>query len=64
MDKNHPEQNIPNKRQTPGQKTREQLIEILYRGLLSGFFVLDLLKIGGSEMCDMLLRGPGMCDKV
>jgi len=31
---------------------------------LSGIFVLGLLKIGGSEMCDVLSGGPGMCDKV
>jgi len=38
---------------------------ICARGLLSGFFVLSLLKIGGSEMCDLLSgRGPGMCDEV
>ena len=37
----------------------------MYKGLLSGFFVLRLLKIvGGSEMCDVLLGGPGMCEKV
>jgi len=33
-------------------------------GFCQGFFVLGLLKIGGSEMCDVLLGGPGMCDKV
>ena len=56
---NHPGQN------PPGQKPREQLRENLYRGLLSGIFVLGLLKIvGGSEMRDVLSGGPGMCDKV
>jgi len=58
------------RQKTPGQKPpdkspREQLRENLYRGLLSEFFVLGLLKIGGSEMCDVLLGGyPGMCDIV
>jgi len=48
----------------PGQKPREQLRENLYRGLLSGFFVLGLLKIGGSEMCDVLFAGvPGCVTK-
>ena len=37
---------------TPEQKPREPLREILYRGYLSGLFV--LLKIGGSETCDVL----------
>ena len=37
----------------------------MYRGLLSGFFVLGLLKIEEvSEMCDVLLRGvPGCVTK-
>jgi len=51
---------------TPGQKPREQLRENLYRGLLSGFFVLGLLKIGGSDMCDVLSGVTGCvtkCDK-
>ena len=66
-DKNHPGQNFPDKRppdKTPEQKPREQLRENLHMGLLSGFFVLGLLKIGGSEMCDVLLGGPGMCDRM
>ena len=41
MDKNHPRQNLPDK------SPREQLRANLYKGLLSGFFVLGLLKIGG-----------------
>jgi len=62
---NHPEQNLPDKRQNPRTKIpREQLRENLYRGLLSRFFVLGLLKIGGSEMCDVLLGGiPGCVTK-
>src|SRR6218665_963172 len=44
---------------------REQLRENLYRGLLSGYFILGLLKIGGSEMCDVLLgpRDVTKCDR-
>ena len=42
--------------------------ENLYRGLLSGFFVLGLLKIGGgSEMCEYFWGVPGgvtKCDRV
>ena len=57
MDKNHPEQNLPDKRPT------EQLRENLYRGILSGFFVLGLLNIGGPEMCDVLLGVPGCLTK-
>ena len=57
-----PPRTKPSRQKTPGQKPldkspREQLRENLYRGLLSGFFVLGLLKIGGSEMCDVLLGG-------
>src|SRR6218665_1495853 len=67
-DKNHPRQNLPDKRppdKTPGQKPREQLRENLYKGLLSGFFVLGVLKIGGvPEMCDVLLvEVPGCVTK-
>jgi len=41
------------------------LRENVYKGLLSGFFILGLLKIGGSEMCDVLSgRGvPGCVTK-
>src|SRR6218665_88876 len=54
------------RQKNPGQKSpdkspREQLRENLYRGFLSGFFVLGLLKIGGSEMCDILLGGFRGC---
>src|SRR6218665_337523 len=48
----------------PDKNPREQSRENLYNGFLSGFFVLGLLKIGGSEMCDVLSGGPGMCDSV
>ncbi len=30
---------------------------------MSGIFVLELLNLGGTEMCDVLSGGPGMCDK-
>ena len=44
---------------------REQLRENLYRGLLSGFFVLGLLKIGGiRDVWRIFVGGPGICDKV
>src|SRR6218665_1592472 len=65
-DKNHPGQNLPDKRppdKTPDKSPREQLRENVYRRLLSGFFVLRLLKIGGSEMCDVLLGVPGCVTK-
>src|SRR6218665_1237136 len=67
-DKNHSGQNLPDKRppdKTPRTKTpREQLRENLYMGLLSGFFVLGLLKIGVSEMCDVLFwEVPGCVTK-
>ena len=59
MDKNHPEQNLPDK--NPG----EQLRENLYRGLLSGFFVLGLIKMGGPRCVTYFaMGGPDMCDKV
>ena len=63
-DKSHPGQNLPDKR-PPDKNLCEQLRENLYRGLLSGFFVLGQIKIGwGSEMCDVLSGGLGMCDEV
>ena len=50
---------------TPPEKNpSKQLGENFYKGLLTGFFVLGLLKIWGSEMCDALSGGPGMCDTV
>ena len=69
MDKTTPDKTFQTKdplTNPPGQKPRKQLSENLYRGFLSEFFVLGLLKnrAGGSEMCDVLLGGPGMCDKV
>src|SRR6218665_3993640 len=50
-------------RQKPPDKSpREKLREILYRGLLSRFFVLGLRK-RGSEMCDVLWGVPGCVTK-
>ena len=59
---NHPGLNFPDKRpsdKTPDKNPREQLTVNLYSGLLSRSFVLGLLKMGGSEMCDVLLGVPG-----
>ena len=69
-DKNHPDvlswvvfQTKHPLTKPPDKNPREQLRQNLYKGALSGFFV--LLKIGwGSEMCDVLSGGPGMCDEV
>ena len=63
-----PGQNLPDKRppdKIPLDKNpHEQLRENFYRGLLSGFFVLGLLKIRGSEMCDVLFwEVPGCVTK-
>ena len=59
MDKNHSGQNLrPTDKRPPDKSPHEQLRDNLYRGLSSGFFVLGLLKIGGSEMCDVLLGVP------
>src|SRR6218665_590944 len=64
-----PPRTKPSRQKTTGQKPpdkslRKQLRENLYRGLLSGFFVLGLLKIGwGSEMCDVLLGVLGCVTK-
>src|SRR6218665_86663 len=47
----------------PGKNPREQLRQNLYKGLLSGFFVLGLLKIGGPR-CVTFFRGvPGCVTK-
>src|SRR6218665_4161751 len=42
----------------PDKKPGEQLRENLYRGLLSGSFVLGLLKMGRSEMYDVFSGVP------
>jgi len=48
----------PPRTKPPGQKPREQLRENLYMGLLSGFFVLGLLKIGGFRDVWRTFGGP------
>jgi len=60
-DKNYPDKTFQIKdplTKPPDKNPRVQLRENLYKGLLSGFFVLGVLKIGGSVMCDVLLGGP------
>ena len=59
-DKKHPRQKTKPWTKTPANNWET----ICTGGFCQGFFVLGLLKIGGSEMCDVLLGGPGMCDKV
>src|SRR6218665_1361003 len=68
-DKNHPGQTFQTKdplTKAPDKSPREQLRQNLYRRLLSGFFVLSLVKIrGAGQGCvTYFLGGPGMCDKV
>src|SRR6218665_2593408 len=67
MDKNHPEQNLPDKRppdQTPGQNPPRTIEREFVQRAFVRVFVLGQLKIGRSEMCDVLLGGPGRCEKV
>jgi len=52
------------KTKTPDKNSREQLRDNLYRGLLSGFFVLGLIIIGGPRCVTYFRGGSGMCDKV
>ena len=52
-DKIHPAQNLPDKRppdKTPGQKYPRAIEREFVQGLLSGFSVLGLLKIGGRDL--------------
>jgi len=67
-DRNHPGQNIPNKTPSdkpPGQKPpRTILTEFIQRGFCLGFFVLDLLNIGGFWDMWRTFGGSGMCDEV
>ena len=58
-DKKHPGQNLSDKRQNPRIKP-PRTIE---RGILSGCFVLGLLKMGEFEMCDVLWGVPGCVTK-
>ena len=68
MDKNHPDKTFQTKyslTKLPDKRPREQARVNLYRELLSGFFVLGLLKIGRGPRCVTYFRGrPGMCYKV
>src|SRR6218665_2703016 len=54
----------PTRTKSPGQKPPRTIeIEFVQR-TLSGIFVLGLLKVGGSEMCDVLSGGvPGCVTK-
>jgi len=69
MGKNHPGQNLPNQRpsdKSSRTKTPQTIEREFVQGLLSGFFVLGLLKMGESEMCDVLWGVPGCvtnCDR-
>jgi len=54
----------PTPTKPPGQKPLRTIEIKFVQGTLSGIFVLGLLKIGESEMCDVLSGGPAMCDKV
>src|SRR6218665_2623135 len=70
MDKNHPGQNLPDKRpltKPPGQKPPRTIEREFVKEAFVRVFVLGLLKIGGgAEMCDVLSGVPGCvtkCDK-
>src|SRR6218665_2533036 len=66
MDKNHPGQNLPGKRpldKSPRTKALANNRERICTGFLSGCFVLGLLKLGGSEMCDVLWGVMGCVTK-
>ena len=66
MDKTHPGQNIPDKRSldnAPGQKPPRTIEREFVQGAFLRVFVLGLLKIGGSEMCDVLWGVPGCVTK-
>ena len=49
--------------QSPLDKTPRTIKREFVHGAFVRVFVLGLLKIGGSDMCDVLFGGPGMCDK-
>ena len=69
-DKNHPGQNLPGKRppdKTPGQKPPRTIeTEFVQGGFCPGFCTRPSRNLGegGTEMCDVLSGGPGMCDEV
>ena len=59
-DKNHPGQNFLDKRppdKTSGQKPPRTIEREFVQGTFVRVFILGLLKIGGSEMCDVLFFG-------
>ena len=73
MIKNHPGQNLPDKghpdkkprTKNPGQKLPRTIDREFIQGAFVQVFCTRLTKNwGGSEMCDVLSGGPGMCDKV
>ena len=54
----------PTRTKPPGQKPPRTIEIEFVQGTLSGTFVLGLLKMGGSEMCDVLSGGvPGCVTK-
>ena len=64
--KNDPGRNLPDKRlpdKTPRQKPPRKIEKEFVQRPFVRFFVLGLLKIGGSEMCDVLLGVPGCVTK-
>ena len=66
-DKNQPGQHLPDKRppdKTLGQKPMRTIEIEFVQGAFFRDFCTRPTKNGGSEMCDVLSGGPGMCDKV
>src|SRR6218665_62728 len=58
-----PPQTKLSRQKTPDKNPREQLRENLYRGILSGFFVLGLLKVGGPSCVTYFWGVPGCVTK-
>jgi len=66
MDKNHPEQNLQDKRLPDnyfGQKPQRTIERKFVQGALVRFFFTWPTKNGGSEMCGVLLGVPGCVTK-
>ena len=67
-DKNHPGQNLPDKKpldKSPRTKPPRTIeTEFVQGGLFCPGLCIRPSKIGGSEMCDVISGGPGMCDEV